>query len=291
MITEIKNKYLTVEVNSIGAEFWSIKDQEGTEYLWQGGSEHWRGRGPTLFPYIGRLTEGKYTYKGTEYTLPIHGFLPKMEIPIEESSESSVTYKLEATEETKKVYPFDFILRVKYSLEDNSLKITYQVDNTGSETMYFGIGGHPGFNVPLEKGVFKDGYLEFSEECKPMRVGFTAECFINGADTPYELKEDRRIDLEHSLFDEDAIVLKDMAKGIALKSKVDSREIHFEYKDMDYLGIWHRPHTEVNYVCVEPWSSLPGKAGGIQALEEQQDLISLAPASSYQNQWSITIKS
>ena len=30
----ISNEHLTVQINLKGAELWSIKDAEGTEYLW-----------------------------------------------------------------------------------------------------------------------------------------------------------------------------------------------------------------------------------------------------------------
>lgn len=36
MIYQIKNDELQVEINSLGAELWSIRDRAGKEYLWQG---------------------------------------------------------------------------------------------------------------------------------------------------------------------------------------------------------------------------------------------------------------
>ena len=62
------------------------------------------------------------------------------------------------------------------------------------------------------------------------------------------------------------------------------------FPDMDYLGIWHWPHVEVDYVCIEPWSSLPSRKNVVEDLEKQADLLSLESGQEYTNTWSITIK-
>ncbi len=65
--------------------------------------------------------------------------------------------------------------------------------------MYFGIGGHPGFNIPMEEGLsFEDYELEFSRACEPQRILFSQECFVEGKES-YELLEGRRIPLRHNL--------------------------------------------------------------------------------------------
>ena len=56
----IKNNYLTVQVNLHGAGLWSVKDQDETEYLWQGDKAIWSGQSPILFPIVGRLMDDKY---------------------------------------------------------------------------------------------------------------------------------------------------------------------------------------------------------------------------------------
>ena len=49
-----------------------------------------------------------------------------------------------------------------YELEDAGISVTWKVKNTGKETMYFTIGGHPAFNVPVLEGTkFTDYYLYF----------------------------------------------------------------------------------------------------------------------------------
>ena len=61
MIYTLENDSLKVQVNSHGGELWSIQTKDGAEYLWQGDETYWKDRALNLFPYIARLTEGKYT--------------------------------------------------------------------------------------------------------------------------------------------------------------------------------------------------------------------------------------
>ena len=95
--------------------------------------------------------------------------------------------------------------------------------------------------------------------------------------------------MNHNLFDEDAIVLRDMAKSVTLKSDKSDRYVKVEYPEMDYLGIWHMPCTDAPYVCIEPWSSLPSRQDVIEDLAKKEDLIALEGGKVYENTWTIEI--
>lgn len=166
------------------------------------------------------------------------------------------------------------VLLITYALREDTVDITFCVHNSGQNTMPFGIGGHPGFNVPLVGGEqFEDYVLEFSCPCQPDRVGFSPAVYLNGQDELYALREDKYIDLRHDLFDEDAVILKNMAREITLRSKVSGRGVCVVYPDLAYLGIWHWPKTTAPYVCIEPWSSLPSRQNVIEELTCKSDLI------------------
>ena len=70
----------------------------------------------------------------------------------EAQEESLLVLRLDADESTLACYPFVFTLRIRYELNQDTLRIAYEVENGGTEDMYFGIGGHPGFQAPLEEG-------------------------------------------------------------------------------------------------------------------------------------------
>lgn len=286
----IKNEKLTVTVSDCGAELQSIQTADGHEYLWQTDPEIWTDRAPNIFPYVARMTEGRYTLHGKEYQMSIHGFVKNLVLTAEKQTDSEVTFCLESNETTRAQYPFEFVYRITYRLEENQLIITNCVENKGNSRMYFGLGGHPGFNVPMEEGLtFEDYTLTFDAPAQPYRVGFNDACFLTGADEPYPLTDGTKIPLQHDLFDQDAVVLKHMARRVCLGSTKGSRSVTVSYPDYPVLGIWHRPETEAPYVCIEPWSSLPSRAGIVEELSQQADLIHLDAGQSYSNSWSISI--
>ncbi len=291
MFYTIKNEKLEVTVNAHGAELHSIRSTDGTEYLWQGDPAVWKGQAPNLFPYVARLTDGKFTYKEKQYSMKIHGFINAVDLEAEQVSEDQITFRYDSNEETMAQYPFPFIYRITYALSGNVLSVTSQVENTGEERMFFGIGGHPGFRVPLEEGLsFEDYCLEFAQETHPYRVGFTDDCHVNGQDLPYPLEGGKRMWLHHDLFDHDAVVLKHACRCVTLRSDRGSRAVRVTFPDYPVVGFWHMPKMEAPYVCIEPWSSLPSRAGIIEDLTQQSDLISLDSKKTYCNNWTIEIQ-
>lgn len=290
MIYTIENEALKVQISDRGAEMMSIQTKDGTEYLWQGDEKYWGDRALNLFPYIARLTEGKYTLDGQTYHMDIHGFIKTSVLVPEEQKADRITLKLTQNEETLAQYPFDFIYRIRYELDGNRLGIVFSVTNSNDRTMYFGIGGHPGFFVPLEKGLsFEDYYLQFDEEKTPVRVGISPTCFVDGNDKEYPLAEGGRICLAHSLFDDDAIVLREMSKAVTIQSDKGTKAVRVEYPQMNYLGIWHMPHTDAPYVCIEPWSALPSRQDVVEDLSTQPGLVHLPAGQTYENRWVIQI--
>ena len=144
----LKNDKLTVEVSSHGAELQSIKNAEGHEYLWQGDEKYWPRRSPLLFPIVCGLWKDEYRVDGKTYSLPRHGFARDMDFVVLDKTETSVTYGLDANEETLKVYPYEFHLNVRYVLKEDTVNVFWIVKNTGKEEMHFQVGGHPAFNLP-----------------------------------------------------------------------------------------------------------------------------------------------
>ena len=286
MIHTIQNQHLQVSASTAGAELRSIRGCGGTEYLWQGDPAYWGDRAPNIFPYVARLTRGQYTYQGKPYHLPIHGFAPTAEFTVTEETVSSVTFTLESTPELLAQYPFAFRYHIRYALEESTLHVELRVENRDGKTMYFGLGGHPGINVPLEEGLsFTDYALEFPP-CQPRRVEFTPECFITGNADPFPL-ENGKLPLRHDLFDQDAIVLKGVPGEVTLRSPKGKRGVTLTAPDLEVLGFWHMPKTDAPYVCLEPWSSLPSRQDVVEDLETQPDLISLPAGEVWTTTWSL----
>lgn len=287
----IQNDYLTVSVADIGAELMSIQTKDGHEYLWQGDPKYWDGRAPIMFPICGRLFNGEYTYRGKTYTLPNHGFARKSKFTLKSASRSSVTLELLANEETMAIYPFNFSLSVTFSLNNNALSVKYEVKNTDSDTLIFSVGGHPAFNVPLDKGCkFEDCYVEFNKRCEAVRVDFSPTCFLTHNDKPYAENGFQRIDLRHDLFDDDAIFLYNVPKEITLASAKTARSVTMSFDGMKYIGLWHAVKTDAPYVCIEPWTSIPATDGIVDDLSTKEEMIHLPAGYTYKNGYTVKIK-
>ena len=289
MLYTIRNSQLQVTASAAGAELMSIQTADGTEYLWQGDPKYWSDRAPNIFPYVARLTNEQYTYQGKTYRLPIHGFAPTAPFTVTAAEEDSVTFTLESNPEYYEMYPFLFCFSIRYYLEGQTLHAELTVENKDEKTMYFGLGGHPGINVPLEKGLtFEDYYLEFPDS--PIRrVEFTPACFITGREDPFEI-ENHRYPLHHTMFNDDAIVLKGIAGWTKLASDKGSRAVTLIAPDLPVYGFWHMPRTGAPYICLEPWSSLPAHQDVIEDLQTQEDLISLEAGKIYRTTWSLKIE-
>lgn len=286
MLHTIDNGHLRVTVSTAGAELMSILSADGTEYLWQGDAAYWSDRAPNIFPYVARLTQGCYTYQGKTYHMPIHGFAPTAQFTVTAAEADSITFTLESCPKFYEMYPFEFRFSIRYFLEACTLHAEMKVENLDGKPMYFGLGGHPGINVPLEEGLaFEDYLLEFPP-CSLRRVEFTPACFITGRDDPFPL-ENNTYPLHHDMFDDDAIVVKGVPGEVTLRSPKGKHAVTLIAPDLPVYGFWHMPKTDAPYICLEPWSSLPSRQDVIEDLETQPDLISLVSGGIYTTTWSL----
>ena len=72
---QLQNNRLWVKVNSFGAELCSvISCDTSIEYIWQADEKVWSRHAPNLFPIVGKLRGGQYSYNEKLYQLPQHGF-------------------------------------------------------------------------------------------------------------------------------------------------------------------------------------------------------------------------
>lgn len=290
MLYTIHNSDMTVTIDGLGAQLQSITAGGGTEYLWSGDPAYWSSRAPILFPYVGRLTDDTYTCDGRAYQMTRHGFARRTEFSVLTQGKDHITLYMEDSEESRKLYPFAFRFDVSYVLEGSTLVIVYAVESRDGRTMFFGLGGHPGFRVPLEEGrAFTDYRLTFAQPCQPWQVLMSENYMISGREAPYPLENGVELPLRHDLFDRDAIILKHFARSVTLSAGEGTRGLTLSCPHMRYLGIWHQPKTDAPYVCLEPWVSLPSREGVVEDLSQQFDLVSLEPRQRYENRWTVTI--
>lgn len=278
MLYTLQNDKLTVQVSDVGAEIHSVKRGD-CEYIWVGDAAYWSSHAPLLFPVCGRFFEGKYTHEGKTYEIPCHGFIRKSPLSLVSKSSTSICFSVVSTEETKKLYPFDFELKILHILEGESIVTRFEIANTGEAVLPATVGGHPGFNLPLGgEGTFEDYYLEFKEPCTPNQIEISPRGLFTGKKRAYPLVEGNKLPLSHELFEIDGIFLSRMGSTVTLKSDKSERTVTLEYPDMPYLGVWHPASCKAPFVCIEPWCGLPGYDGETEDITTRHDMFHILPS-------------
>lgn len=108
MQTTISNEFLTVTIDTHGAEVVSVKNSKGEELIWQADPAIWDRHSPVLFPWAGRLANGELVHNGKHYSGGQHGFIRDLEHILKQNNGISAQLMFRADEETKTLrFPFD----------------------------------------------------------------------------------------------------------------------------------------------------------------------------------------
>lgn len=250
----ITNGILSIAADERGAELASVRSEKsGIEYLWQGDPEFWRGRAYNMFPFNGRLAGGKYSYNGKVYEMPLHGFVRNSNLEFKEGE--GLTFVLKDSESTRSIYPFKFVYEVNYSLDGNILLITHKVTNRGENTMYYGLGMHPGFNVPFAPDTaFEDYALSFGGEAR--RAVMSDNVLNTEREVPLDMIGGK-LRLRHDLFDNDAVMVNGTCGRTTLSA--GKAALTLVYPDYPHIGFWHTASKKAPFVCFEPMTMYPGR--------------------------------
>jgi galactose mutarotase-like enzyme len=285
----IENEQLKVSIHPKGAELQSLyhKDYQ-LEYMWGGDPAFWGKHSPLLFPIVGTLKGNTYYFGGKAYSLPRHGFARDREFAVESQRPDAITFLLRSDEQTRAVYPFDFELRVGYRLVSNKVATMYQVRNPSSEPIYFSIGGHPAFRVPLIAGMeYSDYYLEFDGVETLPRWPISKDGLIERLPLPL-LQDTAVLPLRKELFAKDALVLKHpISTGVTLRSGGTERRLRMDFPGFPYLGIWAAPNAD--FVCIEPWCGIADSVDSDQQWVEKEGINQLEGGGIFQRTWTASL--
>ncbi|MEI6788929.1 MAG: aldose 1-epimerase family protein [bacterium] len=285
----LRNFVLSVTVKQHGAELCGLKAADGTEYMWQADPAIWGRHAPLLFPIVGKLVQGRYLYDGKKYEITTpHGFARDTDFELVAATESTLSYRLQATKETWKQYPFDFTLLRHYRLLEAGVEVTTEVTNPGPVVMPFSIGEHPAFSLKWGAGDKVEDYaLQFE---KPERL--VAHLLdANGllSDQSERLLSNQRVlPLRSNMFDRDALIfLKLNSRSISLCSRRHARRVTMEFSGYPSLGIWAKPGAP--FVCIEPWYGYADPATHNGELLQKPGIILLEPGKTFTCTWRIGI--
>ena len=235
MIYTIKNNYIELSVNSFGAGMHSLK-YSGEERLWQGG-EAWASRDVVIFPVVGHA--GVYTAEGREYTPKSHGVARYSEFALAGKTENELILELSSNDETKRTYPYDFILRVKYALDKNTVRISYEVAAKEGEIPFY-LGSHAGMQAPGGEAV-----IEFENTEDPVHY------FVDRKEAVC-LEGIKRLVVNKETFKKfKTIQLGELSGGEIYAYTADGYK--YTYKsDCPIVALWSNENGG-DYICVECW--------------------------------------
>lgn len=287
----LENNKLKIGIKKIGAELCQILSiNNRNEFMWDANPAIWANHAPNLFPIIGALKEDSYRFENKKYTMTKHGFIRNnKDIALHEKTKDSLTFKLSQNETTLKSYPFKFEFYITYKLKDNKIDIIHTIKNCDKQPLYFSLGGHPAFKCPVYKNEnYEDYYLEFEHEENSVRHLINMETGLISSKTKPVFNNSNKIPLTHDLFNEDALIFKDLkSRKVTLKSDTYGAILSVNFKEFPYLGIWAKPNG--NYVCIEPWLGIADHEDTNQELKTKEGILSLEANKSFTASYTIEI--
>ena len=281
----------TAVVRTYGGELISFVN-EGVEYCWTGDPEHWEGRAPILFPVCCSPKDGKMAHDGVEYPMPKHGIARKREFEPVYLSKNKVILEQRETDETLKMFPFCYSLKVEHTVTDNGFSTRFIVKNLDKNEMTFCIGGHPGFNCPLceEDGGFEDYSLYF-DDAEGCTVSITKDGYMNDELAKVDrLIGTNELPLLYSDYDNDAMIVEYLPKkAVNLVSRKTGKGFRFVFDGFDALGLWTPIQKNSPFICLEPWNGLPADVKETTDAKSKKYAVTLASGEEYSVGYSIEL--
>jgi galactose mutarotase-like enzyme len=224
-----------------------------------------RGGIPVLFPICGNLPDNQYLYHDKPYSLKQHGFardLPWTVVNQSTQDQASLTLELVSTEQTRRLYPFDFQLVFTYRLQGDRLTLHQLYTNHSPDPMPFSAGFHPYFTVQDKAQLhFQIPASEFQDQRTKTLHSFAGQ-FDFGQD---------EIDVAFADLSSPVATVTDLAR---------SQRVTFSFSpEFSLLVFWTLKGK--SFYCLEPWTA------GRNAMNTGDRLLHLAPSQSLETEFTL----
>lgn len=231
-----------------------------------------------LFPFANRIKHGHYSFNDKEYQFKcnengtknaIHGLIhnKKFEIIEQELNANSVAVTLlYAEKEKSKGFPFLYNICIKYTLEENKIRISVKVDNTDKLLFPFTLGWHPYF-------VSTDLYNSFLHFNSVQKIQFDSNLITDKIiefeeETPYQIKNNQL---------DDCYVLKN--NSIEFSTPLYRVLLDTDTKE-NYLQLYTPQNRQV--IAIEPMTGIS------DSFNNKKGLQILQPNEGYEVKWNLT---
>lgn len=277
-MVRIENEFASLDITEKASEITSFKDKHsGLEYMYNGDSEYWAGRNPTLFPMVSNTYNKVQNINGKEYHMKNHGLVRYVDFVCTKHSDDNIVMTYVADEEAKKLYPFDFKMDISYTLIGKRVDIVYTITNNDKLDMPFGFGLHPAFRCPLhENEKFEDYHLAFSNTET-----------LSGMLGPFGLKDEKVIPCDYGIFKDNPTIVFDGARSSFVELTNGKNGVRVTIDGYRYIAFWTKQNAP--FICIEPWHSHGDFEEVDLPFEKREDTMILAPGRSYTTSYSIEI--
>lgn len=290
MLFTLENSFLKISASTRGAELHNLFSKNtNTEFLWNGAEEHWKYHAPVLFPIVGKVKNNTYSAEGSQFQLPQHGLARISDFNLINQTDNSLLFELKYSEKTLKVYPYKFSFKIQYTLNENTIKVEYIVDNLDNKTIYFSVGAHPAFMCPLHQNeTMNDYYFELNKAETTSTMLLNEEGYFSQNRESY-LENDNIIPLSKEVFKNDALIFDDLKSNkISLKSNKHNKTLSMDFTGFPYLALWSKP-TGAPFVCIEPWFGHSDYHDFTGSLKDKEGIQSLSEGNSFNAFYTISI--
>lgn len=283
---QVSNAVLTLELATLGGEPRSIKTADGAEWLWQGDPAWWGGRSPLLFPVIGKSPKDTVSIAGQSYPMASHGVARVAEFRLADAGPGFARLVLEATDETRQSYPFDFRLDITYTLDGSTIRTEAKVQNRDAEPMPMQFGYHPGFAWPLPGSEGKPHAVVLANGAEPALYRLDADKLLvrKALRSPFDaghLLPDRR------QYEDDAMIFVEGAGNRISFFADGGGRIDMATDNLPNFALWQKPGAP--FLCLEPWHGTSPFNDQGDALEVRSGGLTLPPGESASFRMDITV--
>ena len=247
--------------------------KNGEEYLWLRdknfeSTDRPRCGIPILFPNCGKPDGGVHHFGGADYPIEVHGLADLVPWQVKTAADDAIELTLAPNGLTKFVYPFDFLLTMRYTLAGHTATLALTVANTGDKDLPFSVGFHPYFAASSLDNV------SFAIDA--------ATCSENAQGEQPAAPE--TITLTRKPGSADSIRLMTGVKSPMVMTDAGNGHkvtVAFDEATFDKGVLWQQDAE--SFVCMEPWN------GWANSVNEEGRHETLAPGAEKTFAWSVTI--
>lgn len=248
--------------------------KNGEEYLWLRdknfeSTDRPRCGIPILFPNCGKPDGGVHHFGGADYPIEVHGLADLVPWQVKTAADDAIELTLAPNGLTKFVYPFDFLLTMRYTLAGNTATLALTVANTGDKDLPFSVGFHPYFAASsLDNVSFAIDAATCSENAKGEQPAAP-----------------ETITLTRKPGSADSIRLMTGVKSpMVMTDAGNGHKVTVAFDEANFgKGVLWQQNAE-SFVCMEPWN------GWANSVNEEGRHETLAPGAHKTFTWSVTIE-